>query len=125
MDSQRDQARFVQNQAFGLHPSVLPEAKVVHRRITRDDLLIPDAHHAVLSALRNSTSNAQEPTIPGISHLANDATEHNASNPYCHLNPCTCPPRSKLNHLGNHGWLGTGLRRYRSLLGHRIPANAN
>ena len=68
---------------------------------------------------------APPPRFLVVSHLANDATEHNASNPYCHLNPCTCPPRSKLNHLGNHGWLGTGLRRYRSLLGHRIPANAN
>jgi HD-like signal output (HDOD) protein len=40
--------------------AVLPEAKVMHRGATRDDLLIPDAHQAVLCTFHNSIPNAPE-----------------------------------------------------------------
>lgn len=49
--------------------AILPEARLVQRRITRDDLLIPDAHHAVLSAFRNSISNVPEPGIRRMSDI--------------------------------------------------------
>ena len=41
--------------------AVLPAAKVTHRRAIRDDLLIPDAHHAVLCTFHNSIPHAPEP----------------------------------------------------------------
>lgn len=40
--------------------AVMPEAKVMNRRATRDDLLIPDAHQAVLCAFRDSIPSAPE-----------------------------------------------------------------